>query len=440
MSQSLNAEISLSKKQSEAIRLLEDDHTTEILYGGAAGGGKSFLGVWWLIKNSLKYPGTRWLMGRAKRKTLNETTLKSFFDVAKRVSITGDHYRYNQVAGVITFFNDSEILLKDLFYYPSDPDFDELGSLEITGAFIDEASQIVVKAKNIVKSRIRYKLDEYGLIPKLLLTCNPTRNFIYTDFYKPYMDGELPDHMAFVPALLDDNPGCSKHYRDNLLSIKDKSIKERLLYGSWDYIDDPTKLIEVDKIHDLWTNTHVPSGKKYISCDVARFGRDLSVIMVWDGLRIIEIKTIAKSDLTHLRDVIASLKAKHKVPMSNIIIDSDGVGGGLSDMLPGSIQFQANRKPLSTGLRENFANIKSQMYFYLADMVNEGKIWIRVDKYRDTIIEELEQVKREKELTDDKLRVIKKEEVKEMLGRSPDFSDAMMMRMRFEIGQRDYFA
>lgn len=439
MSTLLKSEVRLSKKQSEAIQLLEDDHTTEILYGGAAGGGKSFLGAWWLLKNCLNYPGTRWLMGRAKRKTLNETTLKSFFDICKESGIINAHYKYNQVAGSIVFFNGSEILLKDLFYYPSDPDFDELGSLEITGAFIDEASQVVLKAKNIVKSRIRYKLDEYGLIPKLLMSCNPTRNFLYSDFYKPYMDNELPSHMAFVPALLDDNPGCSKHYRDNLLSIKDKSIKERLLYGSWDYVDDPTKLIEVDKIHDLWSNEHVSSGSKYISCDVARFGRDLSVIMVWDGLRLNEIKTIAKSDLTHLRDVINSLKVKHHVPMSNVIIDSDGIGGGVVDMLPGCKAFTANKKAISIGSRQNFANIKSQLYFMLADFINDAKIWIRTDIGKNSIVEELEQVKREKELTDDKLKIIKKELVKEMLGRSPDYSDSMMMRLWFEIGQKDYF-
>lgn len=357
----------------------------------------------------------------------------------KTLNIPNSFYNYHQTSGVITFQNGSEILLKDLFAYPSDPDFDELGSLEITDAFIDEASQTTSKAKDIVKSRIRYKLDEYGLIPKLLMTCNPTRNYLYSDFYKPHLNGTLPEHMAFVPALLTDNPFISTHYKDNLVSLKDKASKERLLYGNWLYIDDPTKLIEVDKIHDLWSNSHVPGGTKYISCDVARFGRDLSVIMVWDGLRIVEIKTIAKSDLTELKDAILDLKQKHGVGMSKIIIDSDGVGGGLSDMLPGSIQFQANKKPISTGNRQNFANLKSQMYFNLADKVNDGEIWIRVETGRDKITEELEQVKREKELTDDKLRVVRKEEVKEMLGRSPDYSDAMMMRMWFEVGTFDYF-
>jgi hypothetical protein len=435
----LKTEINLSDKQSDAIRLLEDDHTTEILYGGGAGSGKSILGTWWLLKSCLKYPGTRWVMGRAKLKTLKETTLQSFWEVCRISTVTKDFYVYNQTQGTITFFNGSEILLKDLFAYPSDPDFDELGSLEITGAFIDEASQVTKKAKNVLKSRIRYKLDENGLIPKLLMSCNPTRNFLYADFYKPYVKGDMPEGRAFVHALLSDNPYITHHYKDNLLGL-DTALKERLLLGNWLYQDDPTKLIEVDKILDLWSNSHVPSGRKYISCDVARFGRDLSVIMCWDGLRLIEIKTIAKSDLTHLKTVIESLRLKHSVPMSNVIIDSDGVGGGVADMLPGSKQFQANKRPITTNVKQNYDNIKSQLYFTLAEYVNAGKIWLRSEDNREKIVEELEQVKRERELTDDKLKIVKKDKVKELLGRSPDFADAMMMRMWYEVGEVDYFA
>ena len=72
-----------------------------------------------------------------------------------------------------------------MFLYPSDRNFDSLGSLEITAAFIDEANQITEKAKNVVASRLRYKLDENNLIPKMLMTCNPAKNWTYTEYYRP---------------------------------------------------------------------------------------------------------------------------------------------------------------------------------------------------------------------------------------------------------------
>ena len=129
----------LNRKQTIALDRWEDNKTNEIEYGGAAGGGKSILGSYALLKNALKYPKTRWLMGRAKLKTLKETTLQSFFKVAHMQGVkNGSHYKYTGAndkdnPNSLVFYNGSVILLKDLFYYPSDPNFDELGSLEITG-------------------------------------------------------------------------------------------------------------------------------------------------------------------------------------------------------------------------------------------------------------------------------------------------------------------
>ena len=64
----------LLPKQENAVYYLKDNETTELIYGGAAGGGKSALGVLWLIELCQRYKGMRVLMGRAKLKTLKETT------------------------------------------------------------------------------------------------------------------------------------------------------------------------------------------------------------------------------------------------------------------------------------------------------------------------------------------------------------------------------
>ena len=203
----------LTSKQTKALNYLEDQSTNEIIFGGGAGGGKSALGCYWIIKNCLRYKGSRWLIGRAVLKTLKDTTLNSFYDICKLQGLrSGVHYKYNAQSNIITFSNGSAIYLKDLFLYPSDPNFDELGSLEISGAFIDECNQVTEKAFNIVKSRIRYKLDLFNIIPKILGTCNPSKGFIYNNFYKPAKELKLPINKAFIQALATDNQNISLHY------------------------------------------------------------------------------------------------------------------------------------------------------------------------------------------------------------------------------------
>jgi phage terminase large subunit len=233
-------------KQEHAIWYLKDNVTNEVLYGGAAGGGKSALGCLWLMEMCQKYPGSRWLMGRAKLKALRQTTLKTFFELASKLNLKGQYF-YHQGEQTIKWTNGSEIILKDLFHYPSDPNFDSLGSLEICGAFVDECSQIEYKAWEIVKSRIRFKLDEFKIIPKMLGTCNPAKNWTYKEFYKPKRDNSLKPYRRFIAALPTDNPHLPESYLQTLLSL-DKNSRERLYYGNWEYDDDPATLIDQDSI------------------------------------------------------------------------------------------------------------------------------------------------------------------------------------------------
>ena len=428
----------LSIKQTIALDLLEDKTTNEILFGGGAGGGKTALGCYWQLKQRLKYPNTRGLIGRAVLKTLKETTLVSFFQVAKMQGLeAGKHYKYNGQMSQIELFNGSVILLKDLYAYPSDPNFDELGSLEITDAFIDEANQIEDKARNIIKSRIRYQLDENELIPKVLYTCNPAKNWTYSEFYKPQVDGTIAKNKKFIASLIDDNPFISKHYKENLLTL-DTVSKERLLFGNWEYSNDPSTLIDYDKILDAFNSGYLPTGPHYITCDVARFGSDSTVIGIWDGFRVKPHQYNGKS-VVEVAEIIKQFQAEHQVPNSQIVVDEDGVGGGVVDILRCK-GFVNNSSPLEnpiTRQKENFDNLKSQCYFKLAELMNDNKIFINATgTIKEKIIQELEQVKQKSVDNDGKKGVMPKDKVKALIGRSPDFSDCLAMRMIFEYTPR----
>ncbi|MGJ1362880.1 phage terminase large subunit [Sphingobacterium spiritivorum] len=424
----------LLPKQENAVYYLKDSVTTELLYGGAAGGGKSALGCLWLIEMCQNYPGSRWLMGRSKLKTLKETTLNTFFDISAKLGIT-DQYTYNDKDSAIYWHNGSEIILKDLFLYPADKNFDSLGSLEITGAFIDECNQVVLKAWQVVKSRCRYKLDEFGVIPKVFGSCNPAKNWVYSQFYHPSRKKELMPYRKFIQALPTDNPHLPKVYLQSLLEM-DENSKQRLYYGNWEYDDDPAALIDFRKLQDIFKNTFVKGGERYITADIARFGRDKTVIGVWDGFRLIKVVEYGKNSVTEAALRIQELSNYYQIPMSNVIVDEDGVGGGVVDIL-GCNGFVNNSRPLDnpeTKEPENYMNLKSQMYFALAKLINESGLYLDIQdgSIKDLIIQELEQVKQHNMDKDGKKQVLPKDIVKELLGRSPDYADMIMMRMWFE--------
>ena len=426
----LNINPTFTKTQGQAIKYLLDNSTNDLLFGGAAGGGKSYIGCSWLILMCIKYPGTRYLMGRSKLDNLKKTTLNTFFEICQQWNvITGKHFNFNAGSNIIKFYNGSEIMLKDLFHYPADPNYDSLGSLEITGAFIDEANQITEKAKNIVNSRIRYKLDKYGLIPKILLTCNPSKNWTYTQYYRPAKEGKIETHKKFIQSLVDDNPFISVHYKGQLDKL-DEISKQRLMYGNWEYDANEDNLINYNSIINLFTQKGV-EGEKYITCDVARFGTDKTVIMYWEGIHIKNIRTILRSSVTDVVEEIKRVQQKEGVNLRNIICDEDGVGGGVVDMLKCK-GFLNGGKVIN---KENYQNLKTQCYYKLADMINKGQIGISTNDItqKNHIIEELEQVRSKDMDKDGKLKLLPKEIIKTIIGRSPDYSDAMMMRMFYEI-------
>jgi phage terminase large subunit len=202
-------------------------------------------------------------------------------------------------------------------------------------------------------------------------------------------------------------------------------------------------LIPINKIYDCFTNDFAEPGQKYLTADIARFGRDKTVIGIWDGYRLIEILTLDKNKVTEAADLIKKLCHKNQIPISNVVIDDDGVGGGVTDILTGCNGFVNNSSPLEnqkTNDTENYNNLKSQCYYKLAELINQSKIYIAETEYRDQIVQELEQVKQHNMDKDAKKQILPKDKVKELIGRSPDFSDMIMMRMFFEVGVRFVFS
>lgn len=394
----------------------------------------------------LAYPGTGWLLGRKDLINLKRTTLLTLFKLWKDLGIKPNEYQYNQQNNVITHIGGSQIFLFDLAYQPSDPLYTRLGGLELTGGFIDESNEIELAAITIVGTRIgRRHNEKYNLHPKLLEGFNPDKGHVYQRFYKPWREGVLPPHRRFIQALPTDNPYVTEQYLTQLRN-SDRITRERLLLGNFEYDDDPGALVPYDAIIDLFTNT-VDIGDRYITVDVARFGQDRTIIGVWEGFKLYQIHVLQSVGLTVTAGRIAMIARDERIPYSHIAIDENGVGGGVVDILNGVKGFISNARPTDDkkGTVENFKDLNAQVTFRMAKLITEHRVSIRCEgpngedllpsQHRQEIIEEIEQWKAIDTDKDQKLRIRPKEEVKEVLGRSPDFGDMIKMRAFFEYPQ-----
>lgn len=197
--------------------------------------------------------------------------------------------------------------------------------------------------------------------------------------------------------------------------------------------NDESRLIQDESLRKLPYN-EAPEGIKYLTGDIARLGKDRTVLFVWSGLKIIDWLVIDKSKLTEVATQIQLFRVKYNINLQNIILDENGVGGGVIDIV-GCRGFVNNARPVQVkGETKNFDSLKSQCYIKLAEMINANTLNISLPhSIMKLLLEELEQVKLAAIPDVQKLKILGKDAIKKIIGRSPDYSDALMMRMFFEL-------
>lgn len=436
-------------KQNQAWVSLLDDHTTYVLFGGAAGGGKTFMSCEWLLIQCLQYPGVKYFIARDKLKTLKQSTLLTFFKVAALHGVKRDvHYWYHQQESYIEFWNGSRIDILELHFNPSDPLYEDLGSLEFTSGFLEEASEIDVRAFDTIKTRIgRHMNDKYKIHPKLLITANPKKNFLYQQFYKPWKENRLPEDSVFIQALVDDNPYIESDYKKQLEGIKDIGKRQRLLLGDWDYEESKGVLLTFKDILDMYDLPIKKKPTKYMTVDVARFGTDNSVQFFWNDWELYKVKIhhgISTSELATILDMDCKSEG---IPRRCVVIDEGGIGGGVLDQFQGALGFIGASKALENEesryeymKKQNYNNLRSQCVYITSQKVQDRQVSVmwKDSTFREHLAEEMSQwILKNPDNDDKKIEIIGKDEMKLSLGRSPDLADPFYMRAFFEL-KREY--
>jgi hypothetical protein len=426
-------------KQIKTLRLLSDETTTSIGYGGAARSGKTVIEVVAIIFDCLAYPDIAWGLARKELTTLKRTALLTLFKQLSFYGIeTGEDYNYNQQLNKITFTNKSEIFLIDSAKHPTDPLHTRFGGFELTRCAVDESNETDQEIIDKLFERTGWRNNEkHGLKRKMFECFNPAKNHVYSKFYKPSVDGQEKEFRKFVLALPSDNPNpavaewINDMLNDNTIS---ESTKQRQIYGNFEFDDNPYAMFDYSKICDIFTNNYVQgNNQRYMTADIAYMGADLFTIFIWEGFKVIKTYGIDKIDETAIGTKIKELAELHKIPFSNIVYDADGLRKFTANSLKRltvARGFVNNSAPIKD---KQYKNLKSECAFMLKKYVDEGLIYIEDLTFKKQIIADLEQICRLPTDDEGKISLEPKKKFKERTGRSPDWFDALLMRFIFEL-------
>lgn len=204
------------------------------MYGGAAGGGKTYVCLAIFVLLAKIFPGSRWFVVRESLPTLKRTTIPSFLKLCPRHFIKS----YNQTDQIVTFRNGSQLT----FFpenYNQDKNLTRFDGIEANGFLIEEGQEIQKKTFEKCKLRAgRHIIPDLDLQPKplILTTCNPSNNWTKHEFHEPYIDKTLRDDYFYLRATMNDNPSLPEEYLEGLENL-DEVTKAVFVRGDWNVLD-----------------------------------------------------------------------------------------------------------------------------------------------------------------------------------------------------------
>lgn len=214
-----------------------------ICYGGARGGGKSYVLRVKAILLALNYPGVQILLLRRTYGELLENhiiplqkMLKSYEkDKSKRIATWGAQDK------VFTFPNGSRIKLG---YCDSETDVLQYQGQAYEIIFMEEATQFTeFQFQCLTESNRLSGQCKKQIKTRMYFTCNPGGvghawvKRIFID--REYKSTEIPEEYVFIPALVFENEYIMQNDPDYVKKLENlpEDRRKAMLYGDWDIFD-----------------------------------------------------------------------------------------------------------------------------------------------------------------------------------------------------------
>lgn len=238
----------------------------EVLYGGAAGGGKSVAIVLDGLKRCLQYPRSRGYMFRRTYRELEDTLITEALRWYPKEIAT-----YNIGRHEMSLINGSKIFFR---HCQSVANMYDYAGAEIHWLYIDELTSFEQEIYEFLKTRLRARM-ELGITPVIRCASNPGNighGWVKQYFVDAGPYGELLPHVVhskvkgikrtfttqYIPALATDNPHITDDYIFEL-EQKPEALRRALLFGDWDAFDGQvfTEWANNPDHYDDHLNTHV---------------------------------------------------------------------------------------------------------------------------------------------------------------------------------------
>lgn len=216
----------------------------ELLYGGAAGGGKSKATVMEALQLCLENPGTYAYCFRKTYPELKDTLIKE-----AQSSYPEAIGKYNSTNHDYILYNGSRICFR---YCRNMLDAVRYAGAEIHWLFMDELTHFPKEVYDFLKTRVRAAVS-LGIKPKIRCTSNPggvghgwVKDYFIDSFepfkihkkeiYSPTLRKTQVKKLQYIPAYATDNPHLTEDYIFEL-EQKPEALRKALLEGSWDSFD-----------------------------------------------------------------------------------------------------------------------------------------------------------------------------------------------------------
>lgn len=268
----MKLDLTVTRKQ----KLFIDAKESEVLFGGAAGGGKSYGQMVDALLFALKYSGSKQLILRRTFSELDKSLIRTSLALFPK-----EIYTFNSSTHTGKFKNGSII---DFGYCATENDVYQYQSAEYDCIRFDELTHFTEAQYVYLISRVRGAND----FPKQIKSStNPGgvgHSWVKSRFIDPSAPGESfhgDDGMTriFIPSLLDDNSFLMRSdpsYKERLTALPERERKA-LLFGDWN-------IFEGQYFNEFSTTKHVctpfeipPGWRKYRTID---YGLD-RLVCLW---------------------------------------------------------------------------------------------------------------------------------------------------------------